>query len=530
MNKAKQISLSLASALLLWAAWPAGGFAPLLFIALVPHLITEDLIANSSGRSRFSFFWISWLSMLVFNLLTTWWIWFASPGGMILANVFNSLFMAMFFHFFHLTKKKLGSIWGYASLLFYWTGYEFLHHRWDLSWTWLSLGNGFAAWCDMVQWYEYTGILGGTMWVLIANMVVVFFINKAIRLNRRIYIKPAVIYLFPLILIPTVISGVLKGARQEERDPVVISVVQPNIDPYNEKFGGMSSRDQLKKMLSLATQKTNDKTDYLVFPETALPNGLWEEEIQQNREVEMVREFMKPFPSLKVVMGLSSNRYYITQEAPTSTARAFKDGGGFFDSYNTAMQLSSDTTIQLHHKSKLVVGVEQVPFQGLFGFFENFAIELGGASGSLGTQETPSVFTGGKATVAPVICYESLYGEYVTQYINQGANIIFIITNDGWWHDTPGYRQHCQYARLRAIETRRAIARSANTGISCFIDQQGNISQPTKWWTPDVIASTLQLNNAQTFYVKHGDYIGRFSCGISLLFAIAAFLKRKNKN
>jgi apolipoprotein N-acyltransferase len=517
MEFLKRLSLSLLTSLLLWAAWPAGGFAPLLFIAFIPLLLTEELIASGNSRSRLSFFFYSWFSMLVFNLLTTWWIWYASPGGMVLAVIFNALFMAMVLHFFHLTKKKMGSLTGYSALLFYWAAYEFLHHRWDLSWTWLSLGNGFASWCNMVQWYEYTGIFGGTVWVLITNIIVAYFINKAIYLRQRIYIRAAILYLIPLILIPAVISGIVKGLRQEKKNPVVVTVVQPNIDPYNEKFGGMTSDEQLKKMLALAAQKTDEKTDYVVFPETALPDGLWENDLQEHPQVKMLREFMKPFPSLKVVIGISSYRAYLTKEAPTSTARAFSDGGGFYDSFNSAMQLSSDTTIAIHHKSKLVVGVEQVPFRGMFGFLEKFAIDLGGSSGSLGTQKVPSVFRSDKAIVAPVICYESVYGEYVTEYIKQGAQAIFIMTNDGWWKDTPGYRQHCEYARLRAIETRRPVARSANTGISCFIDQQGSIMQPTQWWTPAVIRQTIQINNELTFYTKHGDYIGRIACIISII-------------
>lgn len=528
MTFLKRISLVLTSALLLWAAWPAGGFAPLLFIALVPLLVVEAQIAADPAKPKFAFFFYSWFGLLIFNLLTTWWIWYASAGGMILAVIFNALFMSMALHFFHLTKKKLGTFAGYLSLLFYWTAYEFLHHRWDLSWTWLSFGNGFASWSNMVQWYEFTGILGGTIWILLTNIIVSYFVNKTIFMQRRVYIKIAVIYLFPLILIPSIISGIIKGLRQEKKNPIVVTVIQPNIDPYNEKFGGMSGRDQLAKMLSLAEEKTDENTDYLIFPETAIAEGIWEHDLQDHRFIKMIRDFKLKYPNLKIVMGISSDQLYLTANPPTKTARAFSDGGGYYDSYNTAIQLQQDTTIQIHHKSKLVVGVEQVPFQGMFGFLEKFAINLGGSSGSLGTQKTPSVFTSDKAKVAPVICYESVYGEYLTEYIKQGAQAIFIMTNDGWWRDTPGYKQHCQYARLRAIETRRAVARSANTGISCFIDQQGNIMQPTQWWVPAAIKQTIQLNDELTFYVRHGDYLGRIACGLSVIIAgIALF--RKNK-
>jgi apolipoprotein N-acyltransferase len=112
-------------------------------------------------------------------------------------------------------------------------------------------------------------------------------------------------------------------------------------------------------------------------------------------------------------------------------------------------------TIQIYHKSKLVPGVEKMPWPAVFKYIEKFAIDLGGISGSLGMQEERvAFFTQDKKFAAgPIVCYESVYGEYVGEYVKKGANFLAIITNDGWWGDTPGYRQHLQYGALRAIET-----------------------------------------------------------------------------
>ena len=95
--------------------------------------------------------------------------------------------------------------------------------------------------------------------------------------------------------------------------------------------------------------------------------------------------------------------------------------------------------------------------------------------------------------------------------------IIFIITNDGWWGNTPGYKQHASFASLRAIENRKSVARSANTGISCFINQRGDITQATKWWVPTAINGIINKNNETTFYTQNGDLIGQ-------TFAIASLL------
>ena len=130
-------------------------------------------------------------------------------------------------------------------------------------------------------------------------------------------------------------------------------------------------------------------------------------------------------------------------------------------------------TIVLYHKAKLVPGVETLPsFLNFMGkWFEDF----GGISGTLGRDSERKVFVpwDNHFKAAPIICYESIFGDYITEYVRKGANILTIITNDGWWGNTPGYKQHMNYARLRAIETRKWVARSANTGISCFIDPVG---------------------------------------------------------
>ena len=503
--------LAIATGVLLWAAWSPNGFAPLLFIALIPLLFIEEKItkAKRNGATVSLFKW-SYLSLFVFNLLTTWWIYFASDWGMAMAIILNTLFMATVFQLFHITRLRLGDKIGYLSLILYWTAFEYLHLNWSLSWTWLTFGNGLAAFYGWIQWYEFTGVLGGSLWILLSNV----FLFSIIKAPQHYNYKKLFAWLM-LIILPVCLSKIIESqynVNNQKQKSVV--VVQPNIDPYNEKFSGMSSRDQLNKMLQLASTVVDSATDYVVCPETALPDGIWENELQTHPQIVTIRAFMQGYPKLNFITGLVSNRLYTSTEEHPATARKFTDEDAYYDSYNTGMQLDSSKRIQLHHKSKLVIGVETLPFP----FLEKIAINLGGASGSLGTQPSPSVFFSADSTgVAPVICYESIYGEYVTEYVKKGAQAIFIITNDGWWRDTPGYHQHSEYARLRAIETRRDIARSANTGISCFINQLGAIAQPTKWWTDDVIQQNIHLNTKLTFYVKYGDYLGVIAAVGSML-------------
>ena len=157
---------------------------------------------------------------------------------------------------------------------------------------------------------------------------------------------------------------------------------------------------------------------------------------------------------------------------------------------------------------------------------------LGGVSGrNVGQPEVSLLpFRAGNRTV-PVgcaVCYESVYGEYCAGYVRKGAQLLTVITNDAWWGDTPGYRQHLAYSSLRAIETRRDIARCANTGISALIDQRGRILERTAWWEPAVLKGTVHLNERETFFVRAGDLVGRVSVFVFALLLLAAFVRRLN--
>jgi apolipoprotein N-acyltransferase len=154
--------------------------------------------------------------------------------------------------------------------------------------------------------------------------------------------------------------------------------------------------------------------------------------------------------------------------------------------------------------------------------------ELGGVNRGYSTKVVGTSFlnAGSSNKIAPVICYESVFGEYIANHIRDGAGAIFIITNDGWWKNTNGYKHHLSYASLRAIETRRPVIRSANTGISCFIDIRGEIILKTEWWVPSVIKSKFNYENRLTPYVRFGDYLLYIACVISILTLAMVFIFR----
>src|SRR5690606_23910377 len=198
----------------------------------------------------------------------------------------------------------------------------------------------------------------------------------------------------------------------------------------------------------------------------------------------------------------------------------------------SAVLIENSAKLQFYHKSKLVAGAEQFPFAGALGFLKPLFAGFGGTTGGYGSQDKPSVFYAQSGIgAAPVICYESIWGSYVAEYVRQGAQFIAIVTNDGWWGNTAGKDQHLAYAKLRAIETRRWVARSANTGISAFSNQRGDVVQRTAWWVPTALKQDINLNEEITFYVSTGDYLayaGLLASAVAGLFVLLTPTRRKN--
>jgi len=521
MHYLKLVGFSVLSGLLMGLSWPAtGNMGPLFFVALIPLLYVEYYISQNPKeyKARHLFF-LAYVTFIVFNTFSTWWIYYSTSAGMVMAEVLNSLFMATVFLWFHGIKKRLGNNRGYFSLIMLWIGFEWLHYNWELSHPWSSFGNTLANYVYLTQWYEYTGVFGGSLWILLVNILIFNLAKKLIILKDSIKNNlKLLLTLLGTLLIPLGISVLLYNNNNETENSFEIVIAQPNIDPYTEKFGGMTEAEQIDRILSLARTKITPNTDFVVVPETAIPRGSLELEFEQNYGIIEIRKLISEFPKIKFIVGISSYiEYPLSEKKPTPTARFDKQTGGWYDAFNTGILIDKTRNIQIYHKSKLVLGVEKLPFPKLLSPFEDLALNLGGTIGSLGTENESKNFLCDEIDVAPLICYESIYGEYVGSYVKKGADLICIITNDGWWSDSPGYWQHLSYARLRAIENRRSIARSANTGISCFINQRGQIIDQTKGWEQAVIRGNINANNKITFYSENGDVIGRVSAFFAVL-------------
>jgi len=548
---------------------------------LVPHcgffalfgfvpLLCMDRVATLTGTRRV---WIYHYSAFVlWNAFTTFWVCNATVGGGIFASLANSFQMSLIFGLFRLSKKKFSGLLPYLFLAVSWIAWERAYFDAEISWPWLVLGNAFARSVASVQWYEYTGTLGGSLWIWICNLSV-FGLMTALSDGRwaGLNAKAKIAAISGTVLVfvaPFIVSRVIFETYQEREDPMEVVIFQPNIDPYN-KFRAKSQEQQnailLGQMAEVLQGRSGGEADdgplLLLAPETFTGDvvvGDWNSSLTWRR----LTSFLKDWPGVNMIFGASSCSFSESAERPSYTARQLRDGR-WMESHNSALMIDGTGRTEIFHKSKLVVAVEKTPYPAVFCKIDDM---LGGVMGRCIGQDSVSVLhcvapAAGMSSVVPsslsvirrpssvilrpqsgredlpqgntvavgcAVCYESIYGEYYTGYIKAGAEAMTVITNDSWWGNTPGYRQHLSYSSLRAIETRRSIARCANTGISAFIDQRGVIHDPTPWWQPAVLQGSINKNDKITFFVSHGDIAGRICTFVFILLSAAllvAFLK-----
>lgn len=512
----------------------------LALFGLVPLLCMER-IASQLGKKRI---WIYHYSAFVlWNTITTFWVCNATIGGGIFAVLANSLQMSLVFGLFRLSKKKFSGSLPYIFLAAAWIAWERFYFDAEISWPWLVLGNSFARTTWAIQWYEITGALGGSLWIWACNLGLFGLLaslsdGSFFCWNRKAQAASLIGYAAILIL-PFIASACIgKEYRDsiDEGEKLPVVIVQPNIDPYN-KFQAMT-QDQQNAILeghiesALKGRKADSTAGPLlvVAPET-FTNDIICGEYDRSRTWRRFTSFLKDYPSVNMLFGATSYDYFESASKPSHTARQLRDGR-WVESHNSALMTDGTSRTEIFHKSKLVVAVEMTPYPAIFCKIDDM---LGGVMGRCVGQEEISLLNvksadGQSIPIGCAVCYESVYGEYYTGYVRKGARAMAIITNDAWWGDTPGYKQHLSYASLRAIETRRAIARCANTGISAIISPSGEITQPTPWWEPAVIKGEIPLRDDITFYVAHGDITGRLCSFVFILLLLALgvrFVTRK---
>lgn len=529
----RNLILAITSGLLLSFGWPTWGFPLLLFFGFIPLLFLERNIRNSDKKKKgWHIFLYAYLTFFTWNLIKTNWLWFSTEFGAAFAILVNSLLMALIVVLYYHFAKKASFFIASVFLICLWISFEKMHLNWDFSWPWLNLGNGFSEHIKWIQWYEFTGTFGGTLWVWVVNFLTFKSLVSYHKNQNKKNLYKDLSIASAVVIIPIIISVIQFSIYNEDnQNQVEIVVIQPNIDPYSEKYN-MTNEQIADHLFNLASKEDLSSVDFVISPETVFAQNERIEHIDHSGFIQKIRSFNHQNPSVNFLTGVSLYAVFEDENFATNQTN-IAETGVFYNTYNSALMLGSEKSeLDIYHKSKLVVGVESTPYVWIIKpLLGDIMLDLGGTVAMKTTQKDREVFFNHEAKfgVAPIICYESVYGEFVTGYARNGANFLAIITNDAWWGETQGHKQHLSLAKLRAIETRRSIARSANTGISAFINQKGEVQETLAYNTEGALKGTINTNNEITFYVKYGDIIYRIALFVLIAVIFIRFTRRRNE-
>lgn len=545
--------LSVLAALFLSLSFPPFPLAPL----QIPAFLCLFELAKRPVAMR-SFLGYSYVSFVLWNLFTTYWLMMAHVGAGVAAVFANAAIMLLPMVLIRYFVRKNWGVTASLMMAASWVSYEFLHHRWDLAWPWLSLGNAWSSFPSLVQYVSQTGILGISFWVVFSSALLYLWLSagwerRGMRTGdltgssglqssgrfagslrfagsgrfvgsrrftgsgriagsgRRRRLQ-TVITFTPLLLFPAVSLFQFLTFNPPDSEPIHIAVVQPNSDSY-QPLGGHPTLDHLTDhLLTLSEHARTDSTDLILWPENALDTST----AFGTRLTSRIADSTSSWNSALVTGTGYIKTYKETGLMPLLTRTSAS--GTPYNVYNAALFFRQDGMHSSYLKGRLVPFVERLPFADFLFRFDVFGwVDWQRFYGyGLGTEAVPFELSDGTRFPA-LICYDSVFPSWVSRFVQDGAGFISIITNDGWWGDSAGHVQHFEYAKLRALEHRQWVVRSANNGISGVIDPLGRVVQKTDYWTEDVFHQTIYKNEQPTFYARWGDWVG----GLMLILVIA---------
>ena len=487
----KKILLSLLSGLFIGLSFPPFPLGFLAWFGLIPLFLSlEDCSYKESLK-------YGYIAGITAHFIVLYWIGFNSGAGflpvflsLIGAVFYLSLFWALFAITLQYFLQEKTVFICFAPLI--WIAMEWLRSLGPLGFPWMDLALTQSRFIYFIQIMDVTGASGVSFWILILN--VLFYFSITVRKGKMIYSMAAIGLLAILWLHGShKINSIEKDSIGKS---IILAVTQPNVDP-NEKWEKDNRNQTFELMHQLLDRAMEYDPDMILWPETALPSYLRLSRKDNHLLQKKVNKYEIPLLSGTIDREYSENKNPI-----------YFNGSIFFKPQQPP---------QIYHKVKLVPFAEYVPLSGYFPSLKD--LNFGQGNFTAGKEFT--LFQSDRFLFANLICYESSLPDIVRKFVLKGAEFITIQANDGWLGKTSGPYQHFEIAKMRVIENRRSIVRSANTGISGIILPSGKVLEKKTLGERSVFKGNVSLSNKMTFYTKFGNILGKW---ISLLFILCAGL------
>ena len=391
-----------------------------------------------------------------------------------------------------------------------WVTLELVRATLFSGWGWNMLGSALHAQFLLIQIVEITGVAGLSFLVLWVNVIAVALVPRFILETQARRSRPHFDLTLTMIAIVAVVAfGIRTVQEKEDSTRIRVGLVQPNIpreQKFNEEFAEITF-EQFARLSQTAMQPR--PADLLIWPESSMPHAL----LPETDSYRFVKEFSAA-TKVDLLLGIIDQ-----DEAAAYNAALLVTEGGARE--------------QRYRKVHLVPFGEYIPGRH---FIPGLARIVGDqVPEDFGFGKEHSVFSTSDKDVqlAPLICFEDTIGELTRQFVLGGANLLANVTNDGWFRETSGSRQHLDNAKFRCVETRLPMVRSANTGVTCIINEFGRITQKLPQFTEGVLTGEVMvpIRPRRTFYVEHGELFAKACAAITgavlLLLALAAVIRRR---
>jgi len=525
----KEIVGSIISGFLLGISFPPFPFPYLLFVALVPYLL---IIQRKNRLAEISK--LTYLTFFVFSLVSLYWVssWMQEADPFLIASgialiFFNPILFLIPSTLFYLAKKNFGNVVAIYFYPFFFVLYEFLYGVTEFRFPWLTLGNGLAYFTNYIQIADIIGVYGLSLLVLFANVLLT---NITLTFRETGKIKRVKTGFFLLIVTAPIIYGaIVLNLPVNKGGNVTVGLIQPNFNPW-KKWDAGNAENQLEQYLKLSRLAVRKGAEIIIWPETALPIYLL-----SGSYPFLLNKIKRFVDSNKVslVTGMPHVKIFKNKKNAPADAHKSKYSSYYYASYNATLAfLPNQKKVQEYGKIKLVPFGEKVPYVEYFPWLENIIKwNVGISSWNVGTDTTIfklKVFKKNRilaVRTAPIICIESIYSDFVAQFVKKGAEFITVVTNDSWYGNSSGPYQHEAISFLRAVENRRYVVRAANGGISCIINQFGKSVIASKMYERTIIVGKVRLFKNQTFFTKHPLLIPYIALFILIAFVILVLFK-----
>lgn len=480
--------------ILVWAlfalCYPPLPLGPLAFVVFIPWLAILNKV--SRGQAITLSFWAGF----VHNAIMYYWIYNViqvGPGPIVAVGLALLLsWFALFTVLLAFLFRRIHRLGHWSLLLFpmMWVGLEVIRTFGEISFPWAHIAYTLGDQDELIQSSAWLGAFGLGFLIIFTNVL-----GYRIWLQKRAPISSiAMTLLAPLMIVLGLYfwgTQVLKYA--DVGGPTAkISLIQPSII-QSKKWDKKFYKETINTTMKLLNLPENQGQDLLVLPETAIPNYVRFARKERAELRQLIRRF-----DTNIFFGILD----FDKKGPPGRIYNFYNTGKFYSLHKDSTN-SQRTKIkeQSYSKIRLVPFSEKLPWDDLFPVL-NY-VNLGEGDFRPGT-ETP-VFSDLKW--APNICYETIYPDFVRRNIRSGARLIVNITNDGWFGRSTAPYQHLNLVKFRAVENGIPVARSANTGISAFVDQYGRIIKQTELYETQMIQAEIPLKTRETLYSQIGDMV-----------------------